>query len=204
MSRKFESSAYLVGGLITALGCLLGAGIAQSRSPQETNAGTAPKAAAQAFKNIQVLKDIPADQLFPAMQFVSASLGVECDYCHVERAFDKDDKEKKQVARRMMQMMFALNKDNFNGRREVTCYSCHHGSPEPAGTPAIADEEPRSEHRPGEAPAATPALPSADELLQKYAQAVGGADALQKVSSRVEKGTITAFGGRNFPVEVIT
>ena len=68
------------------------------------NAGTVPppKTTDQAFKNIQILKGIPADQLIPTMQFISASLGVECEYCHVEGAFDKDDKKPKQTARKMM------------------------------------------------------------------------------------------------------
>jgi len=52
-----------------------------------------PKTTEQAFKNIQILKGIPADQLIPSMQFISASLGVECEYCHVAGAFDKDDKK---------------------------------------------------------------------------------------------------------------
>jgi hypothetical protein len=42
-----------------------------------------PKMTDDAFKNIQVLKGIPADQLIPTMQFITASLGVECDFCHV-------------------------------------------------------------------------------------------------------------------------
>jgi hypothetical protein len=45
-------------------------------------------------------------------------------------------------------------------------------------------------------------LPSADQLLDKYLSAIGGADALQKITSRVEKGTLTAFGGQHFPVDV--
>src|SRR3954453_13745738 len=67
----------------------------------------APKTIDQQFKNIQVLKGIPADQLIPAMQFITASLGVECDFCHVQGAFEKDDKKPKQIARKMMEMMFA-------------------------------------------------------------------------------------------------
>ena len=50
------------------------------------------KAAQPRFKNLQVLKDVPPDHLIPAMQFISASLGVECEFCHVRDAFDKDDK----------------------------------------------------------------------------------------------------------------
>src|SRR6202007_1732452 len=72
----------------------------------------AHKNARQEFKNIQILKDIPADQLIPSMQFMSASLGVECEYCHVERAFDKDDKKEKKFARHMMEMVMNINKDN--------------------------------------------------------------------------------------------
>jgi photosynthetic reaction center cytochrome c subunit len=83
-------------------------------SGQATNAAS-PKTTEQAFKNIQVLKGLPAEQLIPSMQFISASLGVECDYCHVQNAFDKDDKKSKPIARKMIQMMFAINKDNFEG-----------------------------------------------------------------------------------------
>jgi len=55
-----------------------------------------PKTAAQQFKNIQVLKDIPADQLIPTMQFIVGALGVDCEFCHVEHDRDKDDKKEKQ------------------------------------------------------------------------------------------------------------
>src|SRR5256885_4711106 len=89
----------------------------------------APKLTEQQFKNIQVLKGLPSDELFAAMQFITASLGVDCEHCHVregrEMKFDKDDKKPKVTARKMIQMMFAVNKDNFEGKREVTCYSCH-------------------------------------------------------------------------------
>src|SRR5262245_59629485 len=35
-------------------------------------------------KNIQVLKDVPPDQIFLTMQYIAASLGVQCNYCHVQ------------------------------------------------------------------------------------------------------------------------
>ncbi|HUK12687.1 MAG TPA: c-type cytochrome, partial [Thermoanaerobaculaceae bacterium] len=157
------------------------------------------KTAGEAFKNVRVLKDVPADQLIPTMQFIAASLGVECTFCHVQGAFEKDDRKEKQTARRMMQMMAGINKDNFDGDRDVTCYSCHRGSPAPQTIPAIAATEPA----PGPEPAATPpALPSADQVIEKWAQAVG-ADALRKVTSRVQKGQLLGFGGRPAPIEVV-
>jgi len=60
----------------------------------------AGKTAEQAFKNIQALQGTPADQVFPAMQFIAASLGVECDFCHVQAKFDSDDKPAKKTARK--------------------------------------------------------------------------------------------------------
>ena len=56
-------------------GVMEGARAQSSAAPQAANSG-GPKTAVQQFKNIQVLKDIPADQLIPAMQFIAASLGV--------------------------------------------------------------------------------------------------------------------------------
>jgi len=117
-------------GVVFAVGV---AGLcAQSRKP--STGGRAPKTAEQVYKNIQVLKGVPADQLIPAMQFITASLGVQCDFCHLENAFEKDDKETKQTARKMIRMMFAINKDNFDDHREVTCYACHRGAHKPVIT----------------------------------------------------------------------
>src|ERR1700721_2507892 len=95
----------------------------------------AQKTAGEAFKNIQVLKDIPASELIPSMRYVAASLGVGCDYCHQDDQFDTDHKPTKQQARNMMKMMFAINQDNFNGKREVTCYTCHRGAAREANLP---------------------------------------------------------------------
>src|SRR5882757_11312137 len=122
-------TAFLAGGIV------VGGAKAQSSGTPAPAAG--PKKVEEQFKNIQTLKGIPADQLIPAMQFITASLGVECQFCHVEGAFEKDDKKPKQTARKMMAMMFAINKDNFEGHREVTCYSCHRGSIDPVETPAV-------------------------------------------------------------------
>jgi hypothetical protein len=178
---------------------------AQSTAPNgpRTPAAGGPKLAEEEFKNIQALKGIPADQVIPSMQFIAASLGVECEYCHVAHANEKDDKKPKVTARKMINMMMAINKENFEGHRVVTCYSCHRGSRDPVATPILTDEEPRpaadEEKKPGEAKTT---LPSADQLLEKYLAAIGGAEALQKITSRVQKGTLTAFGGQHFPVEV--
>src|SRR5262250_52201 len=92
--------------------------------------------AEQKFKNIQIFKTLPATQLDPTMAFISGSLGVRCNYCHVSNGFEKDDKPTKQTARRMIQMVFDLNKGSFNGQGTVSCYTCHRGKPTPISVPA--------------------------------------------------------------------
>ncbi len=181
---------------------IAGAG-AQSDIRNAPSAPAGPKLAEEEFKNIQALKGIPAEQVIPAMQFIAASLGVECEYCHVAHANEKDDKKPKVTARKMINMMMAINRDNFEGRREVTCYSCHRESADPVSTPIITDEGPRLEGEEGKKAEETKAaLPAAEQLIDKYLAAIGGAEALQKITSRVQKGTLTAFGGQHFPAEV--
>lgn len=170
-----------------------------------------PKTTQEAFKNIQVLKDLPPGQLIPAMQFITSSLGVECDFCHVRGAFDKDDKPTKKTARKMMQMMIILNQENFDSRREVTCYSCHRGSSKPVSIPMVGETtaleameefapQPAGESNPAASPAA--GLPTASEVLDKYVAAVGGAAAIGKISSRVGTGKVTFAAGPALPVQI--
>ncbi len=172
----------------------------------------------QEFKNIQTLKGIPADRLIPTMQFIANSLGVDCEYCHVHGAFDKDDKKPKQTARKMMEMMSAINSSHFEGHREVTCYSCHHGNAHPIGIPLIAAAGvPLAHPDPGKpTEAKTPEDPSTsakgpadsaaekaavDKVLEKYVAALGGAEAIQKVKTRVGKGSADV-GGRTFSLDI--
>jgi len=181
-----------------------GSDVHSGGNPPTTGSGEAKKAEEQ-YKNIQVLKGIPADQVIPGMQFIAASLGVECEFCHVQGAFEKDEKKPKQTARKMMEMMFAINKEGFEGKREVTCYSCHRGSADPVATPPVMAEDfkPPMEAAPGEKSEGAEGKtgPSADQLFDKYLQAVGGAAAVEGITSRVMKGTIT-FGDRNVPIDV--
>jgi hypothetical protein len=161
----------------------------------------APKTAGQQYKNIQALKDIPADQLIPTMQFISGALGVDCEFCHVEHAMDKDDKKEKQTARKMIEMELAINKSHFNGEVEVTCYTCHRGSPHPVGVPILTvngTKMPEHEHH---EISAQESLPSADQVLDKYLAAIGGADTLHKIKTRIQKGTVDAMG-QQYPIEI--
>jgi photosynthetic reaction center cytochrome c subunit len=159
------------------------------------------KTAEQQFKNIKVLKDIPAGQLMPSMQFMAASLGVECEFCHVEHQMEKDDKKPKEIARKMIGMELEINEENFDKRVEVTCYTCHRGAAKPVSVPAILADGAKAMRAP-ESPETDPAnLPKPEQILQKYLAGVGGADALMKIKSRVQTGKISALGGQ-YPIEV--
>jgi photosynthetic reaction center cytochrome c subunit len=167
-------------------------------------AGDAPKTAAQQFKNIQVLKDIPSEQLIPTMQFITASLGVECEFCHVEHEMQKDDKKEKKTARAMMEMELAIDKNHFKGELDVTCYTCHRGSAHPVGTPILSADaglKRPAAHTHDEGEEAHANLPTADQILDKWLAAVGGAEALKKIKTRVQKGAIDAMG-MQYPIEV--
>jgi Photosynthetic reaction centre cytochrome C subunit. len=217
MKHTTRKTIFVTAALVVAVMCALMGARAQdpasSEKPKTAQSGARneapvksegkPKTAAEQFKNIQILKDMPADQLIPAMQFMTASLGVDCEYCHVEKAFDKDDKKTKGFARHMMEMMFNINKENFDNQRWVTCYSCHQGSPHPPSIPAITAKEkaPMMMAEEGETASAT-GYPEPAKLLDGYLAAVGGVDALKKVTSRVVKGTVTAFGDQKMQVDI--
>jgi photosynthetic reaction center cytochrome c subunit len=164
--------------------------------------GQEAKTAGQAFKNVTELKDIPADQLMPAMQFISTSLGVQCDTCHVAGKPEADDKRAKKTAREMIAMTIGINKNSFHGNTQVTCYSCHRGSERPVAVPSVLETDaPAKAETPAPIAGSTP--PTAESILDKYVAALGGADAIKKVTSRVGKGVILT-SGKETPIEVFT
>jgi photosynthetic reaction center cytochrome c subunit len=168
------------------------------------------KTADQGFMNVEVLKGIPADQLLPAMRYMTFALGVRCDYCHVQDNFESDERAAKKRARDMMKMMFAIDNGSFGGHRAVTCYTCHRGAAKAASMPTLSDVAPiatapaasvanspaadasKSASPPATTSATARALPSAQEIIEKYAQALGGEAAIQKIETRVDTGSLEA------------
>ncbi len=72
------------------------------------------------------------------MQFISASLGVDCAFCHVPRQFREPTiRGPKKTAREMMAMTAMINKEAFHGRQQITCESCHRGATHPVSTPPV-------------------------------------------------------------------
>ena len=171
------------------------------------------KTAEQVYKNIVELKGIPAEQVQPTMQFIAASLGVQCNFCHVRDKDELDDKKPKKDARKMIAMTMAINKGHFEGNLQVTCFTCHQGSTRAVGIPPVleTDAPPRGARGAGDAAPAGgapgggrgPQGPTPDQIIEKYVTALGGADALKKVTSRVMIGKIQTRGQES-PIELLT
>jgi photosynthetic reaction center cytochrome c subunit len=134
---------------------------------------------------------MPDSQLLPVMHIMRTSLGVRCDYCHVAEngKYWMDDKPAKQVARKMIQMVFDINKNTFGGRNVVSCNSCHRGSTKPSTVPAIGQGA-FANTTLDEAPKTPESLPTADQLFDKYVQALGGKAVIDKIKTRSTKVTL--------------
>ena len=157
------------------------------------------KTAEQVYRNIQALKGVPASQLEQVMALFTGSLGVKCGYCHTN-PFDKDDKPAKQTARRMIQMVFDLNRGNFGGRDAITCYTCHRGQPKP-DTVLVLGKNLWQMPQPAAAKAET-SMPTVDQILDRYVQAAGGRESLAKLTTRISIGSRIGADGVLVPEEV--
>ncbi len=194
MQRKLEWNRPR---LSVAIVWMTAAGIASAPAqPQQ-----ATLTSERAFKNVQALKGIPVDQFMATMGFFSASLGMTCTDCHSAESggnWEKyaDDNELKQTTRKMIVMESAINRTYFGGRREITCYSCHRGVERPKVTPSLAElYGPPAPLDPEDALVKPDAqAPSADPILEKYLQAIGGNDRVARLTSFSAKGTYQGFG----------
>jgi hypothetical protein len=101
-----------------------------------------PKMAEEVYKNIQIMKGVPAPRLQTVMMNLTTWLGVQCAHCHVldqdKFQFEKDDKPAKTMAREMFLMVRKLNSTDLAKVSQVTCWTCHRGSAKPQHLPPAA------------------------------------------------------------------
>jgi photosynthetic reaction center cytochrome c subunit len=172
--------------LTTAL-CVLGTRLASGQTAEEV------------FKNIQVLKGVPVNEFMGTMGVFSAALGMSCEDCHAANDskwenYAADTSERKRTARRMIAMMFGINKAYFGGKQVVTCYSCHRGGDHPKATVSLGALYGATPDDDDEMVQQAPDAPSVDQLLDKYVGALGGGERLAKLTSFVAKGTSSGYG----------
>ena len=176
--------------ILFALASLSGAFyLTRSANAQAPAQPPADKTAGEFFKNVQVLKDVPASEFTNGMWFIAGSLGVPCQHCHTA-ANESDDKQAKLTARKMIQMTRDINATNFGGKQIVTCNTCHQGSIRPNGVPKfwgkaytppdqiaayLKERQPGPPAAQKSAPTPAPAenLPSLETILASYRKAIG-------------------------------
>jgi photosynthetic reaction center cytochrome c subunit len=209
---RFQSRRAILSAVVTMAVCLLGTPWARSQSAM-AGADQKPQMSEDAFKNIQVLRGIPVNEFMGTMGFFAASLGMNCTDCHVtESAGDwkryADDTPLKNTARRMVLMENLINRSDFGATRLVTCYTCHRGVQRPEVTPSLAEQYGAP---PTDDPDRIEVLPNtpdtsaeAGQILDKFIQAVGGAQQLSKLISFTAKGTYAGFDTdfRKVPAEI--
>ncbi len=195
-------------GLLSAIGIITACLSGVVSASGQTATAQKPLMSEETFKDVQVLRGIPASEFVETMGFFAVSLTANCTTCHGDASAGSwehyaDNTQLKTAARRMVVMMNSINQANFGGKREVTCYTCHRGDRIPRVTPTIADVY-NSTFNPIEPDALLPPAttePSADQILDKYVQALGGAQQLAKLTSFVAKGTSQAYAETAYPFE---
>jgi photosynthetic reaction center cytochrome c subunit len=203
---RFDSKRTIVGAMGVFALCLLGAATktaGQAAQPQK------PQMADEVFKNVQVLKGLPVDAFMDTMGMISSALGLNCLDCHTSDA-DKSwerfaaDTAMKQTSRKMIQMVDALNKDNFRGVRAVTCYTCHRGDLRPKVVPSLIVQYSAPFEDPNEVEIPADSKGSIDAVFNKYLNAIGGTQALGRFTSYTAKGTYVGFDTHHtkVPVEI--
>src|SRR5260370_22761534 len=139
-------------------------------------------------------------------------MGRRCDFCHVN-PWESDEKPEKETARAMIKMVLDVSKTAVKGNTMASCSTCHRGRNHPQGVPILPLPMP-SPPRPGPgaaappagqpqaSPSPRPAGPSADDVLNKYIEAIGGQAAIDKLKTRTAKGTVVQANGNSFQFEL--
>ncbi len=179
------------------------AGQARPGAPAATGVPTVKgKTAGEFFKNVTTptLKSLSPSDFLGAMGVMTAAVGYDCSNCHPGAGTDTfdwvtDSNPKKVTARKMVDMVAAINKTFFGGAQQVTCWTCHHGLDLPTTSIAL-DKlygEPPDERR--DIVVTQDGEPPASRIFDQYIQAVGGAQRVAGLKSYVASGTSRGYGG---------
>jgi hypothetical protein len=181
---------------------VLAGSVAVDRAAAQTRMTGDPKGktAGEFFKNVttSTLKGLSVDDFIAAMGVIAADLGLDCADCHPGAGSDEVnwvvDTPPKVTTRRMVEMVATINKTSFGGVQRVTCWTCHHGRMQPATTIALdtlydtpnAEKEDLVRVDKGE---------SADKILDRYIESLGGAKRLAGLTSYVVTGSSLGYFG---------
>ena len=198
---KLNVSGAVFAAVVMMAAGLAGHASAQVAQPAAGAAAAKQKTAGETFKNVTTasLKGLTVDDFMGTMGVISADLGLDCADCHPGAGTDKAnfviDTPQKNTARKMIDMIAVINKTNFNGVQNVTCWTCHHGKETPANTITL-DKlygSPNDEH--DDFVAQQPGEPKGADVLDKYIAALGGAQKLATLKSFIATGTSVGYEG---------
>ena len=169
-----------------------------------------PQMSETVFKDVQVLKGIPADEFMDAMGMFASSLGYDCVSCHSPEIYNSRDgfavaTPAIQRARGMIGMVTAINRSYFDGQPRVSCFTCHHGQDRPEFVPNLALQYGELVDDPNSIRIVPDRRPVVDQVFEKYLQALGGRQRLEAVTSFVARGTYEGSNtgaGSQFPLEI--
>ena len=179
---------------------LIGVALTSKAAAQAPAAAPKQQTAGEAFKAVSTstLKGLTVSDFLGSMGVMAAALGYDCADCHIGAGTDKVnwefDTAKKKTARKMVEMVAVINRTNFAGVQMVTCWTCHHGRFMPATTIGLdalysaPNDERNDIVQTGEG------QPTATQILDKYIQALGGAQKLATLTSFVATGTSLGYG----------
>ena len=158
------------------------------------------------FKNIQVLKGMPVDDFIGTMGIMSAALAFCCRDCHPGAGSDavvwEMDTPRKKTARKMVAMVQKLNKENFNGRQVVTCWTCHRGRDFPVVTMEMDTVYGESTVQLDDVLTPVTGMPPVKQILDKYIAAIGGEQRVNALTSYIATGRGEEFSGQGGGAQV--
>ena len=177
-------------------------------------------------KNVKLLGDLPVSQFIPVMNYFAASMGRRCNFCHVNTNgqwdYASDLKNEKNRARDMIKLVLDTNKTLAQLKLDpIACYTCHRGRNSPQSVPPLPLPTPPAGVGPGpggpggpgagpapgaqpqSSPTPRPTPTPADELIQKYVNAIGGQAAIDKIKSRTATGTFMTANGATGTYELM-
>jgi photosynthetic reaction center cytochrome c subunit len=95
---------------------------------RELSAEEAAKPSKEVYQHLEVIGDLPAGSLPKVMGILTAALGANCEDCHAPGGdWANDSPRRKQIARKMMQMSNAIDREWFERKGRAGCYACHRG-----------------------------------------------------------------------------
>ncbi|MGB6945252.1 MAG: photosynthetic reaction center cytochrome c subunit family protein, partial [Bryobacteraceae bacterium] len=142
MKIRLQTTVIALG--LMGLSYLVSRVLVKPAAAQGSGTGASEQKSGEFFKNVttSTLKELTPSDFLGAMGVMTAALGYDCSDCHPGAGTDQmnwmtDSNPRKRTARRMVEMVAAINRQHFGGAQEVTCWTCHHGQDAPATSIAL-------------------------------------------------------------------